>query len=67
MSMVECCRGVGESEGHDVPLERSVADLEGGFRFIFFSNSDLVETTGEVYLGEVFSGGQLIQHFVNQG
>ena len=54
---LECCRGVGESEGHECLLERSVASLEGGLRFIPFSDSDLVKTTRKVNFREIFPGG----------
>ena len=49
-SALEGCRGIGKSERHNRPLERAVAGLEGGLRFISLPDSDLVEATRNVYL-----------------
>ena len=64
---LEGSRCIGEPKRHYRPFERPIASLEGGFWFISFPNSDLVETTGKVHFREIFPGGQLIQHFVNSG
>ena len=53
---LEGSRGIGEAKRHNRPLERSIASLEGGLRFISFSDSDLMETTGKIRFGEVFPG-----------
>ena len=57
---LESSRGVGEAKRHYRPFERSIASLEGGFRLISFSDSDLVETAGKVHFREVFPGCKFI-------
>ena len=64
---MEGSRGIGEAKRHNRPLERSIASLEGGLRFISFSDSDLMETTGKIHFSEVFPDCQLVKHLVNPG
>ena len=37
---LECCWGVGESEGHDLPFKRSIAHSECGLPLITFGYGD---------------------------
>ena len=53
---LEVTRGIGEVKRHNRPFERPVASLEGCLRFISFSDSDLMETTGKIHFGKVFPG-----------
>jgi len=56
-------RNIGEPKGHNEKFEQSVTSPEGGFPFIIFLNSDLVEASSEIESGKVFATTDLVQGF----
>ncbi|KIM56843.1 hypothetical protein SCLCIDRAFT_131664, partial [Scleroderma citrinum Foug A] len=47
---LKSCRGVGQAEGHDIPLEGPIPHAEHGFPFITFCNVDQVVCMVEINL-----------------
>ena len=61
--MLESCRSIGKSEGHNEPFKRTVAGAESGFPFITIHNTDKVigmsEIDGGIDMGFTCSGKEV--------
>ena len=56
-------RSISEPQGHNEEFEHSITSPEGGFPFITFLKSDLVEASSEIESGKVFAATDLVQGF----
>ena len=61
--MLESCRSIGKSEGHNEPFKRTIAGAESGFTFINIRNMDgligVSEINGGVDMGFTHSGKEV--------
>ena len=61
--MLESCRSIGKSEGHNEPFKRTIVGLEHGFPFITVCNTDEVigmsEIDGSIDTGYTCSGKEV--------
>jgi len=56
-------RGISEPKGHNEEFEQSIMGPEGGFLFVIFLNSDLIEASSEIESGKVFTTTDLVVRF----
>jgi len=53
-------RSIGEPKEHNEEFEQSIMSPEGGFLFVTFLNSDLVEASSQIESGKVFATTDLV-------
>jgi hypothetical protein len=63
----EMRRSIGESKRYDQIFIQPVSGGECCFRYVFWTDLDLMVAWSEVYLGENLSTSQLIKHDINVG
>jgi hypothetical protein len=59
--MLEGCRSIGESEGHDQEFKGTISSPERCFPFLTFRYPDVVVSFSEVEFGEEFGTSESIQ------
>jgi hypothetical protein len=64
--LLECCRCICESKGHDQGFKEAIAGVYGYFPDIFISYPNKVISIVEVNFGDVLSFRQSGQRFSNQ-
>ncbi|GBG67112.1 hypothetical protein CBR_g81536 [Chara braunii] len=58
---LECCGGIGESEGHHEELVVPEVKAKGGFVGVLLADADLVEVTEKIDLGEILGSTEAIK------
>ncbi len=65
--MLERCRGIGESKGHNQVFEKTIAGTESRFPFFTFSHANRVVGVSDVESSVVMGLRETVQCFPYQG